>query len=53
MFDLEYNRRSLKKAGKFIAKNKNLAKELDSTLVTISQSPFDSSLKTHKVNSKK
>ena len=53
MFDLKFNKLFLKKAKKLTQKDKKLDEKLDSTLDLMSATPFDLSLKTHKVNSKK
>jgi mRNA-degrading endonuclease YafQ of YafQ-DinJ toxin-antitoxin module len=53
MFDINFTKYADKKTRKLIEKDRSLQKILINCLETLAESPFDASLKTHKVNSRK
>ena len=53
LFEVKFKKYSFKKLQKILKKNPNLKDKIDTVYEKLKNNPFDTSLGTHKVNSKK
>ena len=53
LFKIDVQKYTAKKSKKLLKKNPSLQKDMDKTVTKLEQNPFDPTISTHKVNSKR